>query len=465
MVIQRFKAIKDLLLDKLDTTLSRIDDLEKIAGFLSENANSSQSKLDSLEQITSQLVKNNTDSQEKLRLLEQLIAEQTFNDNSSLQTSIYLIELLQKWFPDLQKQYNHLLPQIQRELQQQHYGLFSQIQGKLDWQHKSLLGQIQEEIRQQHSVLISNLQEEIRQQYSGIISQIKDDYQHLQADLHQQYNALLDNSGLRVKAENNRGEDLEPEEKLITFLYSFLPSRKAIDIGANRGDISESLLKAGYQVYAFEPYTPVFEQLCQRLQQNSDFQAYNIAIGSHDTTMDFHICSDQSEEQIFQNPSLYNTLFPHSMPQGLNFTETRPVQVRSLESLHQTGEISHDIGLVKIDTEGYDLEVIQGMGKAQYPVVVAEFWDKNHIFGQSGTLNRLDLLVEGMKKRDYHWYLVIGRSNKPSNHGFNYDIFFYGNYPQTVDNSWGNVFFFREYEVFKQALSWCSTFLPMAYLQ
>ncbi|MCZ8119748.1 MAG: FkbM family methyltransferase [Microcystis sp. LE18-22.4A] len=465
MVIQRFKAIKDLLLDKLDTTLSRIDDLEKIAGFLSENANSSQSKLDSLEQITSQLVKNNTDSQEKLRLLEQLIAEQTFNDNSSLQTSIYLIELLQKWFPDLQKQYNHLLPQIQRELQQQHYGLFSQIQGKLDWQHKSLLGQIQEEIRQQHSVLISNLQEEIRQQYSGIISQIKDDYQHLQADLHQQYNALLDNSGLRVKAENNRGEDLEPEEKLITFLYSFLPSRKAIDIGANRGDISESLLKAGYQVYAFEPYTPVFEQLCQRLQQNSDFQAYNIAIGSHDTTMDFHICSDQSEAGIFQNPSLYNTLFPHSMPQGLNFTETRPVQVRSLESLHQTGEISHDIGLVKIDTEGYDLEVIQGMGKAQYPVVVAEFWDKNHIFGQSGTLNRLDLLVEGMKKRDYHWYLVIGRSDKPSNYNFNYDIFFYGNYPQTVDNSWGNVFFFREYEVFKQALSWCSTFLPMAYLQ
>jgi len=465
MVIQRFKAIKDLLLDKLDTTLSRIDDLEKIAGFLSENANSSQSKLDSLEQITSQLVKNNTDSQEKLRLLEQLIAEQTFNDNSSLQTSIYLIELLQKWFPDLQKQYNHLLPQIQRELQQQHYGLFSQIQGKLDWQHKSLLGQIQEEIRQQHSVLISNLQEEIRQQYSGIISQIKDDYQHLQADLHQQYNALLDNSGLRVKAENNRGEDLEPEEKLITFLYSFLPSRKAIDIGANRGDISESLLKAGYQVYAFEPYTPVFEQLCQRLQQNSDFQAYNIAIGSHDTTMDFHICSDQSEAGIFQNPSLYNTLFPHSMPQGLNFTETRQVQVRSLESLHQTGEISHDIGLVKIDTEGYDLEVIQGMGKAQYPVVVAEFWDKNHIFGQSGTLNRLDLLVEGMKKRDYHWYLVIGRSDKPSNYNFNYDIFFYGNYPETVDNSWGNVFFFREYEVFKQAFSWCSAFLPMAYLQ
>ena len=443
MVIKRVKAIKDLLLDKLDANLSRIDDLERIVCLLSENSQTSQSKLDVLEKIASQLFTNSTTSQDKLELLEYLISQQTFNDNSSLQTSIYLIELLQKWLPDIQQQYTNLLPQIQREIQQQHYGLFSQVQGKIEWHHKSLLLQLQGEVQQQNQALLTQLQGEIQWQY----------------------NTLLDNSGLRVKAENNQGESLEPEEKLIAFLYSFLPSRKAIDIGANCGDISESLLRGGYQVYAFEPYTPVFENLCQRLQGNPDFHAYNIAIGSHDTTMDFHICSDQSEEQIFQNPSLYNTLFPHSMPSGLTFTETQPVTVRSLESLHQTGEISHDIGLVKIDTEGYDLEVIQGMGKAQYPVVVAEFWDKNHIFGQSGTLNRLDLLVEGMKKRDYHWYLVIARSDKPSNYDFNYDIFFYGNYPQTVDNSWGNVFFFREYEVFKQAFSWCSAFLPMAYLR
>ena len=458
MVIKRVKAIKDLLLDKLDANLSRIDDLERIVCLLSENSQTSQSKLDVLEKIASQLFTNSTTSQDKLELLEYLISQQTFNDNSSLQTSIYLIELLQKWLPDIQQQYTNLLPQIQREIQQQHYGLFSQVQGKIEWHHKSLLLQLQGEVQQQNQALLTQLQGEIQQQHQALLTQ-------LQGEIQWQYNTLLDNSGLRVKAENNQGESLEPEEKLIAFLYSFLPSRKAIDIGANCGDISESLLRGGYQVYAFEPYTPVFENLCQRLQGNPDFHAYNIAIGSHDTTMDFHICSDQSEEQIFQNPSLYNTLFPHSMPSGLTFTETQPVTVRSLESLHQTGEISHDIGLVKIDTEGYDLEVIQGMGKAQYPVVVAEFWDKNHIFGQSGTLNRLDLLVEGMKKRDYHWYLVIARSDKPSNYDFNYDIFFYGNYPQTVDNSWGNVFFFREYEVFKQAFSWCSAFLPMAYLR
>jgi FkbM family methyltransferase len=473
MVIKRVKAIKDLLLDKLDANLSRIDDLERIVCLLSENSQVSQSKLDILEKIASQLFTNSTTSQDKLEVLEYLISQQTFNDNSSLQASIYLIELLQKWLPDIQQQYTNLLPQIQREIQQQHYSLFSQIQGKLDWQYKSLLAQVQGEIQQQHSSLISQVQGEIQRQNEALLTQVQGEIQRqnealltqVQGEIQRQYNTLLDNSGLRVKAENNQGESLEPEEKLIAFLYSFLPSRKAIDIGANCGDISESLLRVGYQVYAFEPYTPVFENLCQRLQGNPDFHAYNIAIGSHDTSMDFHICSDQSEEQIFQNPSLYNTLFPHSMPPGLTFTETQSVTVRSLESLHQTGEISQDIGLVKIDTEGYDLEVIQGMGKAQYPVVIAEFWDKNHIFGQSGTLNRLDLLVEGMKKRDYHWYLVIARSDKPSNYDFNYDIFFYGNYPQTVDSSWGNVFFFREYEVFKEAFSWCSAFLPMAYLR
>jgi hypothetical protein len=46
MVIKRVKAIKDLLLDKLDTNLSRIDDLERIVCLLSENSQTSQSKLD-----------------------------------------------------------------------------------------------------------------------------------------------------------------------------------------------------------------------------------------------------------------------------------------------------------------------------------------------------------------------------------------------------------------------------------
>jgi FkbM family methyltransferase len=439
MVFKRIKVVKNLFLEKLDTSLSKLDDLEQMLRQLTKNNKSLLKRNSSLLENNSYLLENNQFLLAKLELLEKIVVELTENDNLSLKSSIYIIELLQKVFPEIQQQYHSLLAEARREIEQKHGSLFYQVKGEIQDQHHDLLSQVKGEIQYQHHKLEEELQEK--------------------------YNTLLDNSGLRVKVENRSEPGLDPEEKLISFLYSFLPSRNAIDIGANRGDVSESLLKVGYQVYAFEPYPPVFNQLCDRLKLNQDFHPYNFAIGSHDTTMDFHICSDESEGQTFNNPSLYNTLFPHSMPEGLKFTETLQVPVRSLESLHQTGEIPTDIGLVKIDTEGYDLEVIQGMGKARYPVAIAEFWDKQHIFGQSGTLNQLEFLVEAMKQRDYHWYLVISRVDKPSDLNFNYEIFFYGNYPKTVETSWGNVFFFREYEVFKQAFSWCSAFIPLVYFR
>src|SRR5271154_4847316 len=56
-----------------------------------------------------------------------------------------------------------------------------------------------------------------------------------------------------------------PEAGLMAFLYSYLPDPTVIDIGANIGDISDCLLRAGYDVYAFEPNPPVYERLLTRL--------------------------------------------------------------------------------------------------------------------------------------------------------------------------------------------------------
>ncbi len=46
-----------------------------------------------------------------------------------------------------------------------------------------------------------------------------------------------------------------PELGLLEYLYSFLTDTNAIDVGANIGKVSERLLKCGYTVYAFEPYS------------------------------------------------------------------------------------------------------------------------------------------------------------------------------------------------------------------
>src|SRR5579883_1612354 len=52
-----------------------------------------------------------------------------------------------------------------------------------------------------------------------------------------------------------------PELGLLEFLYSFLPSRSVIDVGAHIGDVSEHLLNTGFEVYAFEPYPESYQRL------------------------------------------------------------------------------------------------------------------------------------------------------------------------------------------------------------
>jgi hypothetical protein len=145
------------------------------------------------------------------------------------------------------------------------------------------------------------------------------------------------------------------------------------------------------------------------------------------------------------------------LSEGLVFTETLSVTVKTLASLHETENLPTDIGLVKIDTEGFDLEVIKGMGDFIYPVVVAEFWDSNFPFGQSGSMNHLKDMVKAMRERNYRWHIVIYRI------WGSHDISYYCNSIYSVDNSWGNVFFFQEYKVFNGALKWCSSVMPATY--
>jgi hypothetical protein len=146
------------------------------------------------------------------------------------------------------------------------------------------------------------------------------------------------------------------------------------------------------------------------------------------------------------------------MPDGLVFTSTVPVTVRSLASLHGSSHLPPDIGLVKIDTEGFDLEVIRGMGPQRYPVVVAEYWDEAMPFGGSNATNALDALVKEMKRRDYAWYIVFYRVWGQTGTSF------YCNHDRSVAYAWGNVFFFREHAIFAEALKWCAAVLPVTYV-
>jgi hypothetical protein len=92
------------------------------------------------------------------------------------------------------------------------------------------------------------------------------------------------------------------------------------------------------------------------------------------------------------------------------------------------------------------------MGEGRFCVVMAEFWDSAHPFSSLAT-GKLEDLVREMKRRGYHWHIVIYHMDASST------ISYYCNRGQTVPNSWGNAVFFSDHAIFAKALRWCEDVL------
>jgi FkbM family methyltransferase len=250
-----------------------------------------------------------------------------------------------------------------------------------------------------------------------------------------------------------------PEIGLLSYLYSYLPSRNVIDVGAHTGIVSEYLLRAGYEVYAFEPFPESYDRLVKHLGGNSRFHPHNVALGRINTQLPLHLAADLSGTKKYDDASVFHSLSPHSMPEDLPFRDAVLVPVKTLADLHDGNVVPEDVSVVKIDTEGYDLEVIRGMGNRTYPVVGVEYWDTRIPFGKSGLLYTCESMVEEMRRRGYHWYIVIFRVWGQNQTGY------YCNHDRPVPESWGNIYFFREREVFSHAREWCSAALPHTYFK
>ncbi|NCQ84017.1 MAG: FkbM family methyltransferase [Microcystis aeruginosa W13-18] len=424
-IVQRVKAVKDLFLEKLDSLshvqLEQIQKLEKLEKL--NQLDPLDFKVDQLNNSTEQIRQENAETRRKADLSME-------NQAFLLKFSVDIVKNLQLLTEDWKQKGELILNTLLKNHEDSQKTTYQQSGLILDTIQKNAASN-----HQQIDFILS------------VIQKIQEDNQKILEDIHaQKYKVIIDQKYF---------QDLDIE--LMTYLYSYLPHRLAVDIGANRGDVSSRLLQAGYQVYAFEPFPPVIDKLKNRLGDHPNFRLFPFALGSENQTQELHIATDETPDNTYQDASFYSSLTKHSLSEGLVFTDTISVTVKTLASLHDTEELPKDIGLVKIDTEGFDLEVIKGMGNYRYPVVVAEFWDQNFPFGRSGAMNQLPDLVNAMKERDYHWHLVIYRIWGSS------DVSYYCNSAYSLDNSWGNVFFFQDYQVFHQALLWSASVMPATY--
>ncbi len=146
----------------------------------------------------------------------------------------------------------------------------------------------------------------------------------------------------------------------LSELFASLRINCVIDVGANCGQYGDFLRRIGYQgrIVSFEPVSTSFELLSERSKNDNAWHAHNLAVGSSSQTLDINI----------MNSSDFSSLLPASHYGSSQFAKatavnrTERVQVVRLDSI--IDEIVEGIEepriYLKVDTQGYDLQVLEG---------------------------------------------------------------------------------------------------------
>lgn len=132
-----------------------------------------------------------------------------------------------------------------------------------------------------------------------------------------------------------------------------------LDVGANNGQFVDQLRAAGYQglVCSFEPVKATFEALASRAENDPNWQVYQLALGAHPGEITINVT---------QGPDFSSVLVPNAFGQekfgkNLQLLRQEHVALETLSNFLVEKRVSRDTKIfLKMDTQGYDLEVFAG---------------------------------------------------------------------------------------------------------
>lgn len=143
-----------------------------------------------------------------------------------------------------------------------------------------------------------------------------------------------------------------------SFLKNYLPGKHGalLDIGANEGNYTAEALSCnpGMRVYAFEPHPITFERLSARFENNDSVMTINKGLSSASGILNLY---DYPDIDGSSHASLFSDVITDI--HGAGNAVAHEVNLGTLDEFVEDHGIN-EIALLKIDTEGNELEVLRG---------------------------------------------------------------------------------------------------------
>lgn len=151
------------------------------------------------------------------------------------------------------------------------------------------------------------------------------------------------------------------EKAVIKHIFKKYNIKIVFDVGANLGNYSKSI-KENFPdtlIYAFEPHPKTYNTLKEVSAGYDKFYTYNVAVGNplngHAETIKLY---DYSNNDGSDHASVLEDTFLYS--HNTNDVISHEVELKSLKEFCLTNHIT-GIDFLKIDTEGFELDVLKGL--------------------------------------------------------------------------------------------------------
>jgi hypothetical protein len=130
----------------------------------------------------------------------------------------------------------------------------------------------------------------------------------------------------------------------------------------------------------------------------------------------------------------------------------------SIGSLAASKSLPKTVDFLNFTRENVDQETVKALDSIRPEVIQAEFIDEAPKSGAGPIPEKAPIsaseLIKELRSREYYWNVIIFRTEAE---GF---IRMGTNLASVPKQAWGNLLFFRDYQLFLKAFHWCKTTLP-----
>jgi FkbM family methyltransferase len=142
-----------------------------------------------------------------------------------------------------------------------------------------------------------------------------------------------------------------------------------LDVGANTGQYATKLRQQGYRgrIVSFEPLSKEFAQLRQRASSDPHWDCKQVALGSTEGYTIINIAGNSYSSSLLPMLDRHVIGAPDS-----RYVGRETIAITRLDSLQPSLMQAHERVYLKLDVQGYELEVLKGAGRTLHQVDIIE---------------------------------------------------------------------------------------------